>query len=103
MRIKSLILLLVFSVACFPTHGRFSPRAINRGEAKIIAQEQGPSGNYLVTSGFVRKFYDDCVRFSGDRRHCEARVYALVVAENMDGTFWVKPAMVKEFQKKKSP
>jgi hypothetical protein len=82
------------------TSPRFNPQSINRGEAKILDQEEGPNGNYLVTAGFVRKFYDDCVRVTRDRRGCRVRVYFLLIAENVDGTFWVKPAMVEEFKKR---
>lgn len=97
---KLLILLLMLFVACGLTSRRFNPTSIKRGEAKIIAQEERPNGNYLVTSGFVRQFYDDCLRATRDKRYCEVRVYFLVVAENLDGTFWVKPAMVEEYKKK---
>lgn len=100
MRSKILIFLLVFCAACVATSRRFNPQSINRGEVKILAQEEEPNGNYLVTAGFVRKFYDDCVRATGDKRGCEVRVYFLLVAENMDGTFWVKPAMIEEFEKR---
>lgn len=101
MRSKLLILLLSLSVACVSSPWKFNPQKIKRGEAKILAQEERPGGYYLVTAGFVRKFYDDCVKTSGDKKGCEIRTHSLVAAENLDGTFWVKPAMVKEFQKKK--
>ena len=100
MRSKLLILFLILSVACVSSPWRFNPQEIKRGEAKILAQEEQPGGYYLVTAGFVRKFYDDCVKSSGDKRGCEIRTHSLVVAENLDGTFWVKPSMVEEFQKK---
>lgn len=87
-------------VACSLTSRRFNPASIKSGEARIIAQEERPNGNYLVTAGFVRQFYDDCVRATGEKRPCEVKVYFLVVAENLDGTFWVKPAMVEEYKKR---
>jgi len=100
-RSKLLILLLTLSVACVSSPWRFNPQKVKRGEVKILSQEERPDGYYLVTAGFVRKFYDDCVKTSGDKRGCEIRTHSLVAAENLDGTFWVKPAMVEEFQKKK--
>ena len=101
MRLKLLILFLVLSFACVSSPWRFNPQEIKRGEVKILSQEQRPDGYYLVTAGLVRKFYDDCVKASGDKRGCGIRTHSLVVAENLDGTFWVKPGMVREFQEKK--
>jgi len=79
----------------------FSPLDIRPGVAKVLAREQNPDGNYLVTGPLVRKFYLKCLDESGNVDFCMMRIHALIVAENLDGTFWVKPEMVEEVQKQK--
>ncbi len=78
----------------------FSPLDIRPGVAKVLAREENPDGNYLVTAPLVRLFYLNCLDESRNADYCMMKIHTLIVAQNLDGTFWVKPEMVEEFQKK---
>lgn len=99
MKTRILILTITLLVIWGCTYKSFSPKEIKPGEAKIIKQEEGPQGNYLVTSGFVRQYYEMCVKQTGNPGYCERRVLYLVVSENLDGTWWVKPEMIEQMKR----
>ncbi|MGD2246734.1 MAG: hypothetical protein PVI11_09325 [Candidatus Aminicenantes bacterium] len=102
MKLKLIILLLfVCLVACSTVERKFSPEDIQPGLVKVLARGENDDGNYLVTAPLVRQYYLNCLRESGNADYCMMKIHTLIVAENLDGTYWVKPEMVKEFQKQK--
>jgi hypothetical protein len=88
-------------VACSTVERKFSPEDIQPGLVKVLARGENDDGNYLVTAPLVRQYYLNCLRESGNADYCMMKIHTLIVAENLDGTYWVKPEMVKEFQKQK--
>lgn len=103
MRLKSIILLLlVCLVACSTVERKkFVPEDIQPGVAKVLARGENPDGDCLVTAPLVRQYYLNCLRESGNADYCLMKLHTLIVAENLDGTFWVKSKLVEEFQKQK--
>ena len=100
MRSKFIIFLLfVCLVACSTVERKFSPENIQPGVAEVLARRENPEENYLVTPPLVRQYYLNCLRESGNADYCMMKLHTLIVAENLDGTFWVKPEMVEEFKK----
>lgn len=90
-----IVLLMVILIISFcVTHKKSFHPAELRGEAKVI--KKLPDGNYLVTAGYVRLYWDLCVREIQYESACMAKILRLLVAENADGTWIVRPEMVEK-------
>lgn len=95
MRKKVILILgiILLLSSCTVYKKNFHPERL-KGEAKVI--KKLANGNYLVTAGYVRLYWDLCVREVKHESSCMTRVLRLLVAENSDGTWIVKPEMVEK-------
>lgn len=88
-----LVMAILILISCATYKKTFHPGDL-KGEAKVI--KKLPDGNYLVTAGYVRLYWDLCMREIKYESACMAKILNLLVAENSDGTWIVKPQMVEK-------
>lgn len=91
-RVIFLVLVILVFISC-STYRHFHPKQL-RGESRVI--QKLPNGNYLVTAGYVRKYWDSCVSQLKHESPCLAKILNLLVSENPDRTWEVKPEMVEQ-------
>lgn len=91
-----LVMAVLFLSSC-TTYKEFHPRQL-RGEVRVI--QKLANGNYLVTAGYVKRYWDSCMSQLRHESSCLAKILSLLVAQNPDGTWIVKPEMVEKARAK---
>ncbi len=88
-----LLVAILILINCVVYEKTFHPEDL-KGEARVIKKLS--DGNYLVTAGYVGLYWDLCMREIKYESACMAKILNLLVAENSDGTWIVKPKMVEK-------